>query len=58
MQSVLGGSLHKIYSWDGLVRTVSCFSEQDIHCFNANNSQNELYYGNCANSEYHSNAAG
>ena len=36
MQSVLGGSLHKkntvIYSWD-----CSCFSEQVIHCFNANN---------------------
>ena len=54
MQSVLRGLLLGRTSTDCIMR----FSEQDIHCCNANNSQNELYYGICANSEYHSNAAG
>ena len=32
-----GGSLHKKQYKLFTLGTVSCFSEQDIHCFNANN---------------------
>ena len=32
--------------------TVSCFSELNTHCFNANKPQKELYYGICENSEW------
>ena len=40
-----GGFLHKKKYKFFTLGTVSCFSEQNIHCFNANNPQNRLHYG-------------
>ena len=49
-----GGSLLKKQYKLLALETVSCFSELDIHCLNANNPPNNIALWDCASSDYYS----
>ena len=51
MLYVLGGCLHKYNTSYLFLGVYHASVNDDIHCFNANNPQNKLYYGIGENSE-------